>query len=143
MPTPPCSRRMLRSSNTSRTRPLPLCTRRVVPEAVAMPAASWPRCWSTVRPSCSAGATPVVPTMPMMPHMEVCPVAGWSWYGRTQASGVRAHHAVDLGLFLDLRLQPLRFRAADHRPGLDPGQHATIGVDGVGERREAERAHAV
>ena len=35
-----------------------------------MPAASWPRCWSTVSPSYSAAATSLRPTMPRMPHME-------------------------------------------------------------------------
>jgi len=35
----------------------------------AMPAASWPRCWSTVSASYSADATSDFPTMPMIPHM--------------------------------------------------------------------------
>ena len=36
---------------TSRTRPRPLCMWKLRPSAVTMPAASWPRCWSTVMPS--------------------------------------------------------------------------------------------
>src|SRR5690606_2141236 len=69
MPTRPCSTLMALALNTSRTRPLSLCTRRRVPSAVAMPAASWPRCWSTVRPSYSWPATLSLPTIPTMPHM--------------------------------------------------------------------------
>ena len=38
------------SSKTWATRPISLCTRMRVPSLTAMPADSWPRCWSAYRP---------------------------------------------------------------------------------------------
>src|SRR5690606_12107455 len=148
MPTRPSSRRIALASNTSRTRPLPLCTRSWVPLAVAMPAASWPRCWSTVSPSYSAVATSVVATMPMMPHMAGMPV-GWRgetarWWRAGGRSRVWADQpVVDPGPGPQLRLEPLGVLAAGHRAGLDPGQAPLVGVHGVGERVDAPAAQAI
>src|SRR5690606_18347078 len=145
MPTRPSSRAMALGWNTSRTRPLPLCTRIWVPVEVAMPAASWPRCWRTVRPSYSAVATSVVATMPMMPHMAVVSVAccGSGTGGRGRRSGMRTDHAVDADLRLHLRLEALGVVATRDRAGLDPGQAAAIGGDGVGECIDAHAAQAI
>src|SRR5690606_3590646 len=146
MPTRPSSSDMALSLNTSRTSPLPLCTRSCVPLAVAMPAASWPRCWRTVRPSYSAVATSVVATMPMMPHMAVfsrCVLRDWNWWPAAAPSRVRADHAVDAEPGLHLRLELLGVVATRHRPGLDPGQAAAVGGDGFGEGVDAHAAQAV
>src|SRR5690606_12822066 len=145
MPTRPSSSRIVRASNTSRTRPLPLCTRSWVPLAVAMPAASWPRCWSTVSPSYSAVATSVVATMPMMPHMMRFPLL-WrvaKWWRDGRRSRMRADDAVEARAGLELRLEPLGVLAGRHRAGLDPGQAPLVGVHGVGECSHAQVAQAI
>src|SRR5690606_22439961 len=138
MPTRPSSSAIEAASNTSRTRPLPLCTRRRVPLPVAMPAASCPRCCSTVRPSYSAAATSVVPTMPMMPHIRVLP----GLLGAV-GSGMRAHEAVDAEARLHPCLELLGFGAGGDRTGLDAGQAALVGAHRLGEGSDAGAAKAV
>src|SRR5665213_2806958 len=69
MPALPASSSMCRCSNTSRTRPVPLREHNRPSNAVMMPAASCPRCCSTVSASYRRWLTGVVPTTPTMPHM--------------------------------------------------------------------------
>src|SRR5690606_27403029 len=113
-------------------------TRRRVPWLVAMPAASWPRCWSTVRPSYRRAATSVVPTMPTMPHMGGSSGSGWG-----DGSGVRPDEAVDAEARLHAGLQLLGLGAGGDRTGLHPGQAAAVGLHAFGEGPDAGRAQAV
>src|SRR5512142_355330 len=75
MPMWPTRLRMSRVRNTSRTSPLPLCMWKLWPSAVTMPAASCPRCCSTVMPSYSSWFTGLRATTPTIPHMVRIP---WS-----------------------------------------------------------------
>ncbi len=60
---------MLRVRKTSRTSPEPLCIEKFLPSPVAMPAASWPRCWSSSSESYSNWLTGPFETTPTIPHM--------------------------------------------------------------------------
>src|SRR5688500_3286019 len=138
MPTRPCSSAIASTSNTSRTRPLPLCTRSLPPSVVAMPAASWPRCWSTVRPSYNAAATSVVPTMPTMPHMVgcrsgSCSLCAWVF---AQLLRMRTDDAVQAELRLDLLPQLVGLGAGQHGADADAGQRALVGADRFDEGAE-------
>jgi hypothetical protein len=64
----PVSLSMCRRWKTSRTRPLFL-RMWMRSSAVTMPAASWPRCCSTVRASYRAWLTAPAPTIPTIPHI--------------------------------------------------------------------------
>src|SRR5690348_14770154 len=134
MPTRPASSAIDSASNTSRTRPLPLWTRSLPPSAVAMPAASWPRCCSTVSPSYSWAATSLWPTIPTMPHM--CGVS-------LLRLRMRADDARDSQPGLHLRLQLVGFGAIRDRADAHAGQRALVGLDGFGEGAEAGGASAI
>ena len=84
---------MLRVRNTFCTRPGPLYMWKIGPSLVTMPAASWPRCCSSSRPSYSSWLTGVCATTPTMPHMRrlrpFCP------RGHAAARGPRGNNRVD------------------------------------------------
>src|SRR5690606_27940919 len=69
MPMLPRRLSMSRWLNTSRTSPLPRTANSSPPSAVMMPAASWPRCCSTVSASYNCWLTGPRPAIPAMPHM--------------------------------------------------------------------------
>src|ERR1700680_4275831 len=69
MPSLPCSASMCCCSKTSRTSPAPLREHSRPSYAVMIPAASWPRCCSTVSASYRRWLTGLVPTIPTIPHM--------------------------------------------------------------------------
>ena len=62
---------LVRDVFRTRTSPLFLCIWKVRPSAVTMPAASCPRCCSTVKPSYNIWFTALLETMPIMPHIEI------------------------------------------------------------------------
>ena len=76
-----CPRRpeSLRSSNTVVTRPMSFITVMASPSLTAMPADSWPRCWSANSPSKARCATdrPGAYT-PKTPHASLASIIGWS-----------------------------------------------------------------
>src|SRR5204863_8690549 len=138
MPMWPLRLRMSRVRNTSRTRPRPLCMWKLWPSAVTMPAASCPRCWSTVMPSYSSWLTGLRATTPTMPHMprgpfpqreltklESDPIYSISSWERDDLS-------VEAGA-LERGLGGFGGFAGGERARTQPGERATGRVQALGE----------
>src|SRR4051812_15248707 len=135
MPMWPTRLRMSRVRNTSRTRPGPLCMWKLWPSAVTMPAASCPRCCSTVMPSYSSWFTGLRATTPTIPHIARLPsrkrihggrdgrLRGPSWQGHDLAVERCALQLGERGFGLVPRLE--RSRAQAREP-------AALGVEPLG-----------
>src|SRR5436853_1435101 len=148
MPMWPARLRMSRVRKTSRTRPGPLCMWKLWPSAVTMPAASWPRCCSTVMPSYSSWWTGLRATTPTMPHMLTRPVPGGALEGGGrnpgfQRSSWQGHHlALEAGA-LERGLGGLRGLAGGERPRAQARERAALGIEPLGEVDHAGRGDLV